>query len=412
MCKRSLEGCIIQYPLRAMKNYFNSYPGKVMLILCMGVLLRREGAAQCVNNLGTRAYDTALTGIGYGYYTIRVPQWSPDSGQLVSVKVSVLVSVQYGYTLKNVDVNPSIYTLSVGREDYISSPAMLHPYDNDMEQKIGVVPLAAGASMTQGLFPFMNDYVNSDSITDNVTPFLGTDSISFTYSPITWSDLHTNNNSSYAYHATVQDAMKFSVSYLYCKSGIILATDLTRFTAVLSAPATVQLSWSSAAEADGRRYAVQRSQDGQHFTTVGTLSATGSAGALQGNRGVGDYRYTDYLPAAVGDNWYYRLRIDDPGGLRYSEVRVVTRGDGTDRVRLYPNPAADFINVVTGSGMGGQIEILGADGSLVQRSVYWQSGVIRVDFQRRLSAGTYFVRIADLSGQHRPIASFIVADAR
>lgn len=406
MCKRSLEACIIQYPLRAMKNYFNSYPGKVMLILCMGVILRREGVAQCVNNLGTRAYDTALTGIGYGYYTIRVPQWNPDSGLLVSVKVSVLVSVQYGYTLKNADVNPSIYTLSVGREDYISSPAMLHPYDNDMEQRIGIVPLAPGASVTQGLFPFMSDYVNTDSITDNVAPFLGKDSVSFTYSPITWSDLHTNNNSSYAYHATVQDAMKFSVSYLYCKSGVVLATDLTRFTAILSAPSMVQLSWSSAAEAAGRLYAVQRSQDGQHFTTVGALSAITFSGSGE------DYHYTDQLPIGMGDKWYYRLRIDDPGVLRYSDVRVVTGRDGMDRVQVYPNPAADFINVVTGSGMGGQIEILGADGSLVQRSVYRQSGIIRVDFQHRLSAGTYFIRIADLSGQHRPIASFIVAGAR
>jgi hypothetical protein len=396
-----------------MKSYFYSYPGKVMLILWMGVFLHREAVAQCANNLGSRSYDTTFTGIGYGNYTIRVPKWNPDSGLLVSVKVSAVVSVQYGYTLKNNDQVSSIYTLSVGREDFISSPAMLHPYDNDVAQRIGVIPLDPGLSQTRVLSPFMTDYVNSDSIADDVAPFLGADSVQFTYSPITYSDLRTNNNSSYAYHATVADVMKFSVSYLYCKSSVILATDLNSFSAVLAAPATVRLRWTSAVEAAGRRYEVQRSKDGRQFMTVGTLPAVAASG------GGGDYHYTDYLPvgagvmAVTGNKWYYRLRLDDPGGAGYSGVRVVTTDEGMDNVQVYPNPAADYINLVIG-GTGGPVgvEILGVDGSLVQRSVYQQSGTIRVDFRRPLSAGTYFVRIVDFQGRHSHISSFIVTGAR
>ncbi|HEY4060446.1 MAG TPA: T9SS type A sorting domain-containing protein [Puia sp.] len=436
-----------------MKNVSISSPGKLLLLLWMGVILHLQGSAQCLNNLGTRSYDTTLTGIGYGNYTIRVPKWNPDSGLLVSVKISALVSVQYGFTLKDVDVNPSIYTLTAGREDYISSPALAHPYDNDLEQRIGVFPLNPGQSVSQAPFSFLTNYANTDSITDNVAPFLGVDSVSLTYSPITYSDLRTNNNSSYAYHAAAQDTMQFSVSYLYCKSSVTLATDLTAFAAVWSGSATVQLTWSSANEKAGRQYEIQRSADGQHFETVGTVDAKGGAG------GTGDYGYADRLTMGMGgmtgtggttgtggmtgtggttgmggttgtggmagtvNKWYYRLRIDDPGALMYSGVRVVTmNGDAVQGLQLYPNPAVGFINLVVGRGAGTsvvggsggiwQVDILGADGSLVQRAVYRQAGTIRVDFQHVLSAGTYFVRIVDLPGQHSQIVSFIVTGAR
>jgi hypothetical protein len=311
--------------------------------------------------------------------------------------------------LKDVDVVPSTYSLWVGREDLISSPAMSTPYDNITEQKIGVFPLSPGGSVSEGPFAFLDNYVNTDSITGNTAPFLGTGSISFAYSPITYSTLHNNNNASYSYSSTARDTVHFSLTYLYCNGAAILANSLTRFTAVLQDPATVQLAWSTVNEKEGRQYQVQRSQDGQHFTTVATLPA---AGALSGS-GTADYMYDDHLPAGTSGKWYYRLQITDPAGNSYSAIKEIivgmTKGGG---ISVYPNPAINFVDLTidpgAGSGAGWQIALFAADGSQVQSGNYLPSHTIRIDFAHKLAAGVYFVQTTDLQGHQHFINRILI----
>ena len=432
---------------------------KVCLSLCVGMILHMETRSQCLNNLGTRLYDTVLNGIGYGTYTIRLPRWNPDSGTLVSVRVGVGVNIQYGFTLKNVDAIPSIYTLTVGREDYITSPAMAVPYDNTVEQKIGVYPLLPNAAFSQAPFALLNNYANTDSITTNVASFLGRDSITFTYSPVTYTNLRTNNNSSYNYQATAQDGMNFSLTYLYCRSGTVLASGLTNWSAVPENAGAVLLSWAVVNEVSGRVYEIERSPDGQHFSTVGTVGVVvgatgngigpgGGAGTASGasgsgtatGNGVAEHVYTDHLPggggngagngvSGAGAKWYYRLRIVDPATVAYSDVRMVTAGGAGTAVnqgmRVYPSPATGYINLVIGqaltgatgaagawqTGAGWQVDILSGSGVLIQRGYYPPTHTVRVDFQRKLSSGTYFVRVADLRGQAHFASSFIIAGA-
>jgi hypothetical protein len=394
----------IQYPNGPMKVYDPSFWKKVCLTLCIGMILHFSSLAQCANNMATRSYDTVLTGIGYGSFSIRFPKWNPDSGLLASVKISARVSVQYGFTLKNADIISSVYSLWVGREDQFSSPSMNSDYDNTTEQKIGVFPLDPGNSIVKAPFTFLDNYVNTDSIT-GTAPFLGTDSVSFTYSPITYTTLHTNNNSSYSYSAAARDTVHFSLTYLYCKGGgVVLAANLTRFEAGLQGPATVHLDWSSVNEVEGRQYAVQRSQDGQHFTTVAFLPAVNFSGGTDAggsaSSGAVDYNYDDHLPAGATGKWYYRLQLTDPGSSVYSVIKEVTISGGGG-LSVYPNPAVDFVDLVfdQGSGAGWQVEILAADGSRIQSGNYTQSNNIHIDFLNRFPAGVYFIQATERGGQ-------------
>lgn len=400
------------------------------LAICVGWILPFTSPAQCTNNMATRSYDTVLTGIGYGTYQLHFPQWSLDSGVLASVTIKARVSVHYQFILKNLAVNPSTYSLWVGREDYISSPVMSSAYDNITEQKIGVFPLSPGEVLSQGPWAFLDNYVNTDSITGNTAAFLGTGSVGFSYLPVTYTTLHNNNNASYSYHASVADTVHFSLSYLYCRAGAVLATGLTRFSATLQEPATVRLDWAMAHEKTGRLYKVQRSSDGQHFTTVAILPATNDpatndpgndpVAARGGDRTANgrssewaDYTYNDLLPAGVAGKWYYRLQVTDPDAVAWSTIREVTTGLSTSGrgLTVYPNPADDFVNLAfdpgTGSGAGWRMELLAADGRGIQSGNYLSCNNIHIDFQHRLPAGVYFIQATDLRSGLRYINQFV-----
>jgi hypothetical protein len=397
---------------------------KWILALCLGIAYffcsAFPSAGQCGNTLGSRSYDTLVTGPGYGTYSVSFPKWNPDSGALISVKISAIVSLQYSFTLKNADLMPSLYTINVGRYDQISSPAMSSMYTNITEQSIGAYALNPGASVSRPPFSFLANYANIDSITDQVAPFVGTGSLSFVYAPITYTDVHTNNNASYSFAAAATDSIHFSVSYQYCSIGL-LASSLIRFAAVLQDPSTVQLSWTMANEQGGRHYEVQESTDGLNFTSVGELSS------VTGGTGTMDYQFPWSLPTATQHKWFFRLKIDAVDGRSsYSDIKLVTMGtsDGGG-LSVYPNPASNFVNIgfdgvardagsagrngATGAPAGDwQVDLFSADGRLLQRELYSRVHSVRLNFRQSLARGTYFLRATDRVTNQIYTSSFLV----
>ena len=373
-----------------------------IMVLCLGAFLQTTSLAQCVNNLGTRTYDTSLVSNGFNIFSLSFPKWSPDSGLLVSVKMSAEVSSQYAFTLKNADLQTATYQLSIGQEDVFSSTLMT-PFTNLTPPRlIGSYPLLPGQSVSQGPFTFLDKHVSSDSIT-TVAPFLGGGTVDISYMSFTYTNLSTINNATYYYGATIANTMRFSLQYLYCKSGGILATNLTRWEAQLQAPRAARLEWSTANEVIGRSYSIQRSSDGVSFTDIASLPAKTDNPSQ-------DYAWNDPLSQGTAGKIYYRLKMDDGGSLSYSAVREISLGADLQGIRVYPNPAVDFIDINPGQAVAGnwQVDILSANGSLIQRETFWQARTMHLGFRTRMSAGTYFVRVSDLRGQKNFTSSFIV----
>lgn len=373
---------------------------KVGLALCIGVIFHSVGSAQTASTLATKTYDTTLLNNGFATYHLQFPQWNPDSGLLVSVKLSTSVSSQYGFTLRNVDANPATYLLNIGQEDQISGSFGV-PYLNLTPQTVGTYTLQPGQSQVTSPFTFLTNHVSSDSITSNVTPFLGNGQVNINYLSFTYTNLVAYNNASYYYGNTVTTSAVFSIQYLYSKSVGVLAGSLTRWSATLSGPLTVQLDWSAVNETAGRQYDLQRSSDGHTFSTITTLMAVADGSAA-------DYSFTDHLPSGSSGNWYYRLQVRDQAKFSWSAVRELTIDAGDKVLRIYPNPATDHINLSTGTVSDWQAEILSADGSLVQRETFRQSSLLYLPFRNRLAAGAYFVRLTGPHGQKPQVASFIV----
>jgi len=397
-----------------MKNYNLSSWKTALATACLGMILHGGVSAQCSNNLSVRTYDTVLTGPGYGIYHINFPKWSIDSGLLVSVKVSAVVNLQYSYSLKNTDVTSGTYGLWVGREDYFTSPALTAAYDNINEQKIGSYTLNPGDQVAQAPFAFLSNYTNTDSIT-GTAPFLGAGTVSFTYYPITYTDIRSSNNGSYGYHATASEVTHFTLSYQYCNGDGVLATGLSAFSASLRDASTVQLNWSMGTEQKDRVYEIQRSGDGNSFATIGYKTAENPPAT-----GAVNYSYMDKLEGAAagtgsgaGGKWYYRLRLVSVGGISYSAVQSVTMPSGVaGRLVVFPNPTVDHIKLLVPGDPNAPgdwiVNIRAADGRLVQSANFHHSNNLSVFFHQTLSAGVYFVQVMDPQGRMGQAASFRV----
>jgi hypothetical protein len=388
-----------------MQSYNLSFLGKAGLAVCIGMILCCGTQAQCVNNLATKTYDTALSSNGFGNFNLVFPQFNPDSGTLVSVKLIAMVNSMYGFTLRNADSLNTTYALMVGQHDSITGALLPAPYSNTTSQLMGNYPLNPGQSLTQASSNVLSNHISSDTITA-VSSFLGGGQVSLNYQSFTFTNLSAVNNAAYYYSAGINNSMTFSVQYLYCRGGAILATDLTNWTAAPGGPRTIQLNWAAANESAGRQYVIQRSTDSRNYTNITTLPASS-------NGGTAEYTYPDELPQNPDSNWYYRLQVLDAGQIYYSDVKLVTLASEGKGIQLYPNPVTNYINLVPDQQAASdwQVDILAANGNLVQRNMYAQTRMMQINFLQKLSAGTYFVRATDLRGQRFYSASFIVTGA-
>ena len=91
-------------------------------MLLLGTIFHLAVAAQCSNGLmNSISYDTLVTGSGNDTYNFTVPKFSPAVGTLVAVRINAIVSVNYGFLLKNVEHVNRNFTVEVERYDYFES---------------------------------------------------------------------------------------------------------------------------------------------------------------------------------------------------------------------------------------------------------------------------------------------------
>jgi hypothetical protein len=374
------------------------------LAIGLALGLHVAAKAQCTaSTLSTTTYDTALTSNGFAIYNLSFPQFNPDSGTLVAVRLIATVNSQYGFTLRNADSIATTYALTLGQQDLISGPQLSVPYSNVTTQSMGSYSLDSNQSMTKTPFNLLTNYLATDTV-KAISPFLGAGQVSLNYQSFTFSNLSAVNNAAYYYSAGINTNVTFSVQYQFCRGGVVLATDLTAWTASLAGSNSVQLNWAAANEVAGRQYVIQRTSDNLTYNDIAALNATVDAGAAT-------YSYPDELPASADSSWNYRLQILDASGqISYSPIRNVTLTAPGGGLQVYPNPATNFINLVPNQQDAGnwQVDILSVNGGLIERDVYMQTRNMQVNFRSKLSAGTYLIRATDLLGQKVVTGSFVI----
>jgi hypothetical protein len=155
---------------------------------------------------------------------------------------------------------------------------------------------------------------------------------------------------------------------------------LTSFTANLDED-VVDLAWTTSSEVNADHIAIQRSVDaGAHWSTIATKAASAKDSYTATN-----YTYTDAKPAAGASEYRLQL-VDKDGKVAYSQVKTVRNGL-IGAVRVFPNPAHDYVNVTLGGSSTESllIRLYNQSGQLLQMKNVSNAGGSTV----ALSVGTY-----------------------
>jgi hypothetical protein len=164
------------------------------------------------------------------------------------------------------------------------------------------------------------------------------------------------------------------------KGIIILPVTLVSFTGSADG-SNVNINWKTEEELNLLNYQLQRSTNGNGFTTIATITA-----------GRSDYSYTDKNIRGNSDKYFYRLKmVDIDGKYSYSNVLLV-KTKLQQALRLSPNPAKGFVTV-SGLAQPGIITIFNTSGKLVLSSPS-RTNTASLNISK-LSSGLYYVRFSD-----------------
>jgi Secretion system C-terminal sorting domain len=176
---------------------------------------------------------------------------------------------------------------------------------------------------------------------------------------------------------------------LNTSTGSVLPVHFTSFTAS-SVNKQVLLQWTTEQEQNVNQYIVERSVNGQDFTPIATVAASGNPGATN------HYQYNDGAPFKPVS--YYRIReVETSNQHTYSSIQKVMFKQGLV-YSIKPNPATDVLQVNLNLPLHtDRVELLlrDASGMLLlsrQQAVSQQELIIPLDISK-FPKGNYFLTI-------------------
>jgi hypothetical protein len=165
-----------------------------------------------------------------------------------------------------------------------------------------------------------------------------------------------------------------------------LPVKLISFTATLQHKNAL-LQWQTANELNVAKYNIQRSPDGNTFTTIGSVNSTGNSTVTK------NYSYTDNtINDLNAGRIYYRLQIVDiDGKLTYSKIEVV-KPAADMFVSITPNPVQDHI-IISSQDNIKTLSIMNSQGQVVKTiSLPGRTNRQKIEI-KELPAGHYFIKL-------------------
>ena len=150
---------------------------------------------------------------------------------------------------------------------------------------------------------------------------------------------------------------------------------------------SIQLNWQTVSEYNCKGFDLERSTDGNHFTSIAFVNS------LSSNNSGATYSFTDANPIA-GKNYYRLKQIDLDGKFTYSVIRFVDMSK-TNSIAIYPNPVATTLNINTTHSFSKAIfQVFDVSGKEVKRTTLDGNGTISISTEG-LASGSYFGKITE-----------------
>lgn len=151
------------------------------------------------------------------------------------------------------------------------------------------------------------------------------------------------------------------------------------------------LHWKVSDDMAVQRFDLERSADGIHFNSIGTVAGSTTTGFL--------YLFIDNNPLVAIN--FYRLRITERSNVVSFSRVIVIRDASSSLTSIYPNPAAQSATLYYNAVVAGtiSINICQADGKEVKQLLQplaRGTNYIQLDLSA-LAPGFYFIRIANTS---------------
>jgi len=151
----------------------------------------------------------------------------------------------------------------------------------------------------------------------------------------------------------------------------------------------IRLTWTTLSEVNSDYFQIERSGDGKIFSPVGSVGAHGNSNQRH------NYAFVDMN---AGSNvYYYRLRmVDFDEFYEYSETIQIIPNLSDVRVKVYPNPAIDFIQIDgIGTGYLKKLVFYDLNGKMYKSIISFDGSMIPVS---DLPRGHYLIRLQLIDG--------------
>ncbi|WP_439882918.1 T9SS type A sorting domain-containing protein [Pontibacter sp. MBLB2868] len=153
----------------------------------------------------------------------------------------------------------------------------------------------------------------------------------------------------------------------------------------------VKLEWLTAMELNNDYFAVERSTDGRNFTEIGRVPGKGNSQQY--------IRYNFLDTKAPTGVLYYRLKqVDKDATQHFSIIRsvqVLAKNTTSAKLKVYPNPAKDFVNLdltMLAQGLY-DLSVFDTYARCIMQLNHVEGGSESVLDIQSLPAGAYFIRI-------------------
>jgi hypothetical protein len=315
-------------------------------------------------------------------------------GTLVCVNAKVYLTSILRMRLENDEVFPIDYTVKYQRKDTFSGPGIVPDVVGSKNKNYGPYTLQASDGN-----PFAGpDFVSIgpdtiynlklyEATTSNVVPYLGTDSIDFTYTSAV--STFAIGSDVYALAVTSTNRVDFVMSYNYCNTSV-LALNMKNFQAAL-VDNEVSVSWTTQNEIKNNYYEIQVSESGSQFTTIGSKKSTTVDGSSA------EYNDKYHLDKSPAGKLFVRVKQIDGKTTRYSQIKAIYPGNRlVAPLNVYPNPVVRNINLQFDEPLSGDysIELANQVGQIVLRKKVRlnNSNTIEVQVDNPPAPGIYYLR--------------------